>query len=206
MSEPQDPIARWDERYAGGEYLWDVEPNQFVERHAAGLEPGTAIDLAAGEGRNAVWLAQRGWQVTAVDFSQVGLDKADRLAAHHGVSARVETVNADVLAFQPAEPVDLVVIAYLQIPAEQQRVALGHAATWLVPGGRVLVVAHDRSNVEHGYGGPPVAEVCYDLDGTVAALAGLEIELAEVVPRQVDTEDGPRTALDTLVIAKRPAA
>ncbi len=199
-------VARWDERYAGRDYIWDVQPNQFVERYVRDLGPGTAIDLAAGEGRNAVWLARQGWTVTAVDFSQTGLDKATRLAAANDVSDRVLTVNADVLAWTPAEPVDLVVIAYLQLPPGQVRTALEHAASWLRPGGRVLVVAHDRSNIEHGYGGPPIPERCYDLDETVAVLAGLEIETAEVARRKVETDEGPRVALDTLVIAVRPAS
>jgi Fe2+ or Zn2+ uptake regulation protein/SAM-dependent methyltransferase len=196
-------VERWDERYAGHEYLWDVQPNQFVERYLRHLEPGTAVDLAAGEGRNAVWLARQGWSVTAVDFSQAGLDKTARLAQDSGVAERVITVNADALAWAPAEPVDLVVIAYLQLPPEQVRTALEHAATWLRPGGRVFVVAHDRTNIEHGYGGPSSPDRCYDLDETVAALDGLEIEVAQVVERQVETDDGPRTALDTLVIGSR---
>ncbi len=154
MTAPLDPVARWDERYAGRDYLWDVGPNQFVEHHLADVTPGTAIDLAAGEGRNAVWLARRGWAVAAVDFSQAGLDKAARLAADHGVAEAVTTIRADALTWEPAEPVDLVVIAYLQLPVEQVRVALEHAASWLRPGGRLLVVAHDRTNIEHGYGGP----------------------------------------------------
>ena len=198
-------VERWNERYADRDYLWKVEPNQFVERHVSGLEPGTAVDLAAGEGRNAVWLARQGWRVTAVDFSQAGLDKTERLAVDSGVADRVMTVNADALAWAPAEPLDLVVIAYLQLPPEQVRTVLEHAATWLRPGGRVLVVAHDRTNIEHGYGGPLTPEHCYDLDETVAALAGLEMEVAEVAERHVETEDGPRTALDTLVVGRRPA-
>ncbi len=196
-------VERWDERYAGHEYLWDVQPNRFVERHLRDLEPGTAVDLAAGEGRNAVWLARQGWSVTAVDFSQAGLDKTARLARDNGVAERIIAVNADALAWAPAEPVDLVVIAYLQLPPEQVRTALEHAATWLRPGGHVFVVAHDRTNIEHGYGGPSSPDRCYDLDETVAALDALEIEVAQVVERQVETDDGPRTALDTLVIATR---
>lgn len=200
-----DRVARWDERYAGREYVWDVGPNLFVERYLSGSEPGTAIDLGAGEGRNSVWLAEQGWRVAAVDFSRVGLDKAIRLAGHRGVADRVEAILADALTFHPSEPVDLVVVAYLQLPAEQRRIVLEHAATWLRPGGRVFVVAHDRSNVERGYGGPPVEDVCYDLGETVSALAGLTVDVAEVVEREVETEDGPRIALDTLVIAARLA-
>ncbi len=196
-------IERWDERYAGREYLWDVTPNRFVERHLAELAPGHAIDLAAGEGRNAVWLASRGWQVTAVDFSRVGLEKAQRLADDHGVGERVEIVNADVLTYAPPGAVDLVVIAYLQLPAAQRQLVLEHAASWLRPGGTLFVIAHDRSNVEHGHGGPPDPDHCYDVAGTQAALRGLDISTAEVVEREVETAEGPRTALDTLVIATR---
>jgi 2-polyprenyl-3-methyl-5-hydroxy-6-metoxy-1,4-benzoquinol methylase len=194
--------TQWDERYSTSELIWTGRANQFVEAHLADLEPGTAIDVGAGEGRNAVWLASRGWSVTAVDFSRVGLDKADQLASEHSVE--VSTVCADATTWTPAAPVDLVVLSYLQLPSDQQRTVLEHAVTWLNPGGTLFVIAHDRSNVEHGHGGPPSEEVCYTVDDTVAGLAGLDIATAEVVERHVDTPDGRKTALDTLVIARRP--
>ncbi len=194
--------AQWDNRYSTSELIWTGQANQFVEKHLADLEPGTAIDLGAGEGRNAVWLATRGWTATAVDFSQVGLDKANQLAAEHGVE--IATVCDDATTWQPDAPVDLVVLSYLQLPSEQQRVILEHAATWLTPGGTLLVIAHDRSNVDKGYGGPPSPEVCYTVGETVAALTALDITTAEVAERHVDTPDGTKIALDTLVIAKRP--
>jgi 2-polyprenyl-3-methyl-5-hydroxy-6-metoxy-1,4-benzoquinol methylase len=194
--------TQWDERYSTSELIWTGRANQFVEAHLADLEPASAIDLGAGEGRNAVWLASRGWTVTAVDFSRVGLDKAEVLAAEHGVE--IATVCADATTWQPDEPVDLVVLSYLQLPSERQRVVLEHAASWLTPGGTLFVIAHDRSNVEHGYGGPPSPDVCYTVDETVAALGGLDVIRAEVAERHVETADGPRTALDTLVIARRP--
>ena len=199
-------VARWDERYAAREYVWDVTPNRFVERYLAGFTPGRAIDLAAGEGRNAVWLARQGWEVIAVDFSRVGLDKARRLAVEHGVDAHVELAVADALTYEPPGPVELVVIAYLQVPAAQQRVILEHAAAWLRPGGTLFVVAHDRSNVERGHGGPSDPDVCYDVDATVEALPGLRIVSAEVVRRDVETDDGLRSAFDALVMAQRPPA
>lgn len=194
----------WDERYSTSDYIWNAGPNAFVAEHVAGLPPGRAIDLAAGEGRNAVWLAERGWQATAVDFSPVGLEKAARLAADRGVSITIEV--ADVTTWEPAAPVDLVVIAYLQLPVPQQVAVLRRAASWVQPGGTVFVVAHDRTNVEHGYGGPSDPEVCYDLDRTVAALEGLEVRRAEVAERHVEKDDGRHVALDTLVIAGAPAA
>jgi SAM-dependent methyltransferase len=194
--------AQWDERYATSDLIWTGRANQFVEEHLVDLTPGAAIDLGAGEGRNAVWLATRGWTVTAVDFSDVGLAKADRLAADHGVD--VTTERADATAWVPEEPVDLVVLSYLQLPSDQQRVVLEHAATWLRPGGTLLVIAHDRSNVTDGYGGPPSPEVCYTVEDTVAPLDVLDVTTAEIVERHVDTPDGTKIALDTLVIARRP--
>jgi 2-polyprenyl-3-methyl-5-hydroxy-6-metoxy-1,4-benzoquinol methylase len=194
--------TQWDERYSTSELIWTGRANQFVEANLGDLAPGTAVDLAAGEGRNAVWLASRGWTVTAVDFSQVGLDKADRLAAEHGVD--ITTVCADATAWAPDAPVDLVVLSYLQLPSEQQQTVLEHAAAWLSPGGTLFVIAHDRSNVTDGYGGPADPDVCYTVDETVAALGALDVTVAEIAERRVDTADGSKTALDTLVIARRP--
>lgn len=194
--------TQWDERYSTSELIWTGRANQFVEAHLADLEPGTAIDLGAGEGRNSVWLATRGWSVTAVDFSPVGLDKAARLAAEHGVD--ITTVCADATTWAPDATVDLVLLSYLQLPTDQQRLVLEHAAAWLSPGGTLFVIAHDRSNVEHGHGGPPSAEVCYTVDDAVAALPGLDVSTAQIVERSVETPDGTKTALDTLVIARRP--
>jgi ubiquinone/menaquinone biosynthesis C-methylase UbiE len=196
--------ADWDERYARSEYLWTATVNRFVNDHLAALAPGTSIDLGAGEGRNAVWLAVRGWQVIAIDFSKVGLAKGRRLAADQGVADSIEFIHADVLTYEPAGSVDLVLLSYLQLASADQRTILGHAARWLRPGGTVFVIAHDRSNVHLGYGGPSSEEVCYDLDRTVAGLDGLDIAEATVVERDVDAPDGIRTARDTLVMATRP--
>src|SRR4051812_9854296 len=93
--------AAWDERYAAAELGWSASPNRFVAAELADLSPGRALDLAAGEGRNALWLAERGWQVTAVDFSRVGLEKARALQRRHprGAQLQVEWVHADVLTY-----------------------------------------------------------------------------------------------------------
>ena len=93
---------RWDERYAGAEFEWTTRPNRFVAAELAELPPGRALDLAAGEGRNSVWLAERGWRVTAVDFSQVGLAKGRELAAARSVdAARIEWIVADLCDYEP---------------------------------------------------------------------------------------------------------
>ena len=139
--------TEWDRRYAGSELVWTAEPNRFLVAEAEGLAVGRALDLACGEGRNAVWLAQRGWQVTGVDFSQVGLDKAARLAEQRGVS--VEWLRADVVDYvPPAAAFDLVAIFYLHIAGAAMRDVLPRAAGAVAPGGTLLVVGHDPTNIE----------------------------------------------------------
>ena len=193
----------WDRRYARSEFVWSAEPNRFVVAELTELAPGRALDLACGEGRNAVWLAERGWSVTAVDFSEVGLAKAERLAAGRGVE--VEWVAADLLEYEPpAGAFDLVVLLYLQVPAEELRLVLGRAAEALAPGGTILVVGHDLANLADGYGGPSSPEVLYTPEDVVAGLPGLTVEKAERVRRTVAVDGEEHVAIDALVRAIKP--
>ncbi|GIU87432.1 MAG: hypothetical protein KatS3mg009_1947 [Acidimicrobiia bacterium] len=188
----------WDARYAGAPTVWGLEPNRFVAAECADLPPGRALDLACGEGRNAVWLAARGWRVTGVDFSPVAIDKARRLARDQGVDA--DFLVADLRGYEPApRGHDLVLLAYLQVPDEDRRVILPRAAAAVAPGGVFLLVAHDRRNVTHGTGGPQDPRVCYDAGDVVALLGDLVVERAGEVTREVDG----RTAIDVLVRARR---
>jgi SAM-dependent methyltransferase len=200
----------WDERYAASELVWSREPNQFVAAELADLPPGTAVDLAAGEGRNAIWLASRGWSATAVDFSQVALDKGARLAAQAGID--VTWVRADATAWQPPEPVDLVVVAYLQLPAEDRRQAVRGAGRMLAPGGTLLLVAHDSTNLAEGTGGPQDPSVLMTAEDVLDDLSGLDLEVvrAERVAREVRSADEHggeerRTAWDCLVRVRKAA-
>jgi SAM-dependent methyltransferase len=146
--------AQWDERYATSEYQWKMAPNQFVAAQLADLTAGRALDLAAGEGRNSVWLAERGWRVTAVDFSRVGLEKGRKLAASRDVTG-IDWVVADLRDYRPAASAfDLVLIAYLHCDASLRAQVLGHAAAALAPGGTLFVVGHDLANLSEGTGGP----------------------------------------------------
>ena len=205
----------WDERYAAAELVWSSTPNQFVAAELADLPPGRALDLAAGEGRNALWLAERGWQVTAVDFSLVGLDKGRRIEAAqpHGRDLHVEWVHADVLTYEPG-PVgyDLALIAYLQLPAEERRAAVRVAFGALAAGGTLLVVAHDSSNLTEGTGGPQDPTVLYTAEEVLGDLDGerFDVVRAERVERVVPADDEhrgevDRTAYDALVRLVRTA-
>jgi 2-polyprenyl-3-methyl-5-hydroxy-6-metoxy-1,4-benzoquinol methylase len=194
----------WNRRYADRELLWTAQPNRFLVAEARDLPPGRALDLACGEGRNAVWLAEQGWQVTGVDFSEVALEKARRLAEARGVEA--EWVAADLLDYRPAHRgYDLAITLYLQVTPPQRRQILRGAVEAVAALGTLLVVAHDSRNLEQGHGGPQDASVLYtaedvagDLDGT-----GVVIERAELARRPVETPNGERTALDALVRARR---
>ena len=211
----------WDERYAGTDLVWSSGPNHFVETEVAGLPPGRAVDLAAGEGRNAIWLAEQGWEVTAVDFSVVGLDKGRRLLAAHerARDLRVVWVHHDVLTWDP-DPVghDLALLAYLQLPAEERRAAVRVAFSALTPGGHLVVVAHDSTNLTEGTGGPQDPSVLYTAEEVLGDLDGerFEVVRAERVHRVVPAPepDGPgddhrgepdRVAHDALVHLVRTA-
>ena len=194
----------WNARYAPTELLWTAEPNRRFASEVAGLDPGRALDVACGEGRNAVWLAEQGWVVTAVDFSDVALAKAGRLAAARGVS--VDWVLADVLAYRPPErSFDLVVVLYLQLQREELAVALGAAAAAVAPGGTLFVLGHHTTNLTDGYGGPKDAAVLFTPEDVVQGLGDLVVERAEQVERIVTRDGGEAVAIDALVRARRPA-
>jgi SAM-dependent methyltransferase len=168
----------------------------------AGLRPGAALDLACGAGRNAVWLAERGWRVTAVDFSEVALRMARSLAAERRVA--VDWIEADVaLWLPPARAYDLVCVFYLQLPAAERRIALARAAEAVRAGGTLLVVGHDLLNLTEGWGGPTQADVLFTPDDVVADIGGgLAIERAERVRRPVADPAATREAIDALVRAR----
>ena len=187
----------------GGELLWSARPNGHFASEVEGLEPGRALDLACGEGRNAVWLAERGWRTTGVDFSDVALAKAERLAASRGVE--VEWIVADVLEHVPErQAFDLVAVLYLQLPHEELAQALRMAIDALAPGGTLLVLGHDTTNLTDGHGGPRDVSVLFTPEDVVAELGGLTVERAEKVLRTVALEDGEATAVDAFVRARRP--
>jgi SAM-dependent methyltransferase len=199
----------WDQRYAASELVWSAAPNQFVASELADLPPGRALDVATGEGRNAIWLADRGWDVTAVDFSLVGLDKARTLQTRHerGRDMHISWVHADVLEYDAdSRAFDLVLIAYLQLPADQRRAALRRAFDALVEGGTFFLVAHDSTNLTGGTGGPQDPSVLLTAEEVLGDLDGerFEVERAERVARQVEPDDEhrgepTRTAYDALV-------
>lgn len=217
----------WDRRYGGADLVWSAEPNVWVRELCAPMAPGRAVDVAAGEGRNALWLVEQGWTVLATDFSAVAVARmqeiADRrLGARRGsftalvadatqppprpqvdlvVGSGTAGTGADATAGAAAS--DLVLIVYLHLPREQWRAALAAAVGATVPGGAVLVVAHALRNLTEGVGGPQDPSILLDPDDVVASAADLpvEVEIAQLRTREVPGADRP--ALDTVVLLRR---
>jgi len=191
----------WNRRYAGVDSLWSAKPNRFLVAEVEGLEPGRALDLACGEGQNAVWLASLGWDVTAVDYADVAVAKGIERAARAGVA--VDFQVGDLLDYVPeARSFDLVLILYLHISSDGLRLVLERATGALAPGGTLVLVGHDLLNLTEGVGGPSDRDLLFTPDEVVARLPGLEIERAERLLRDVDGHDRP--AIDALVRARRP--
>jgi SAM-dependent methyltransferase len=191
----------WDARYAQVANLWSAKPNRFLVAEVSALPPGRGLDLACGEGQNAIWLAERGWRMTGVDYSPVAIEKARGRAERDDVE--VEFLCDDLVTYEPeAGAFDLVIVLYLHIGADERRVALERAARAVAPGGTFLYLGHDLKNLTEGVGGPSDPSILVTPDGLAGELPGLEIEKAERVLRDVDGEE--RDAIDALVRARRP--
>ncbi|WP_116112172.1 class I SAM-dependent methyltransferase [Austwickia chelonae] len=203
----------WDERYSRGR-LWSTEANRWVIHELSGMPPGKAVDVACGEGRNSLWLADQGWSVVAVDFSQVALDRGHESqlrAREEGRELDIHWVNADITAdggFRGRY--DLALVSYVHLEAYERTPLLRAAASTLAPGGILLVVAHDSSNLVEGHGGPDDPALLYtardvadDLQDMVGSGA-LVVERADRVAREVETDEGTRIAWDALFRARRP--
>ena len=194
---------QWDERYRDTPAMWGG-PNAILEPLLAALAPGRAVDLACGDGRHTAWLAARGWRAHGVDFSAEAIAQArartgDRSSSPDATgerSAGEATYEvADVRSWQPAGPVDLVLIAYLHLPADQRATLLGSALGWLAPYGRLVVLAHAEENLAYGVGGPQDPAILPRIEELAAELSGTRVHRLQHVGRSVDGQE----AVDVLV-------
>ncbi|MEZ5551636.1 MAG: class I SAM-dependent methyltransferase [Pseudomonadales bacterium] len=207
----------WNARYATKELIWSAGPNTLFAETVKSLTPGHAIDAACGEGRNALWLAEQGWSVTAIDFSDVAIDKGRQIAARRALN--IEWVTADLTELSlPRDSCDLLAILYLHTAPDERQIWLPNLISTVRSGGSFVYIGHDPSNIEHGVGGPQDAALLPGVDALCAALPGFRIQRAEVVSRTVDSDPGhtdkahnesaepgagPSIALDTFVHAIR---
>ncbi|MGA2514010.1 MAG: class I SAM-dependent methyltransferase [Candidatus Limnocylindrales bacterium] len=192
----------WDARHRDGDFEGEG-PNPALVAGVTGLTPGSALEVAAGSGTNAVWLARQGWRTTAVDWSPVGLAAGRAKAAAAGVE--IEWLERDLFAWTPPpRSFDLVVIVYLHLPPDERTPVYARAAAAVAPGGRLLIVGHHRLNATEGEGGPPDQSRLFTADEIALELRATDpdllVERAEVVRRVPPPGRGP---IDSLLVLRR---
>jgi len=205
MTDSRDTHQRqlWNDRYREKGAVWGAGPNEFVASYLADLEPCRVLAVGAGQGRNAIWLAQRGHRVTAVDISDVAVTQAREIAAEAGVD--VEFIAADFDEWDPTpEAYDLALLAYIQVPENQRMLLHAKARRALAPGGRVFVVAHHRDNLDQGVGGPQALDRLFDEESIAGDFAGFTIEENRSVIRHVAKDGVTGDAIDLLYRAVKP--
>lgn len=198
---PPNPRGRefWDERHAARDPIESPEPDPTLVDEIGAMAPGDALDLGAGDGRNAVWLASRGWRVTAVDFSRVAVERGRALATRLGLE--LDWREEDLLSWAaPGRAFHLVTLFFIHLPPDERRAVYARAAEAVRPGGTLLVVGHDRTNLTDGTGGPQDPAVLFTAAEVAADLDGFTIERAETVRRR---SDEPRAPIDAVVRAVR---
>lgn len=191
----------WNNRYRESETVFGHEANQFLVEAVERLEGGTALDLGCGQGRNALWLAERGFVVTGLDLSPVAIDQARARASELGLDATFESV--DLLSWEPdGQEWDLVVLAYIHLPEQMRRAVHAAAQRAVAPGGRIVVVAHHLDNLGGGTGGPQRPDWLFTEEQLADDFSGLDIVRNERVVRSTDHGD----ALDVVCVAVKSSA
>ena len=198
----------WDERYGSAEALWSGQPNQRLVENLADRTPGTALDVGCGEGADAIWLAAHGWQVTAVDVSQVALDRAARHADAAGadLAARITWQHADLRSWDPGPArFDLVSAHYLHLPPTAREQAHRRLAATVRPGGMLLIVGHHPSDLQTTIPRPNLPELFFTAEQEAAALDPAEWAVVAAAPQReaLDPDGHPVTIADAVLRAER---
>lgn len=199
----------WDERYSSAHALWSGNPNPHLVAEAADLTPGAALDAGAGEGADAIWLARRGWRVTAVDISGVALERAAKHAVEAGdeVAGRIEWLRADMIEWQPSQGAyDLVTAHYIHLPADSRRRLYARLAAAVAVGGTLLIVGHHPSDMRTSIPRPQQPELFFTGDDLAAELGdGWEIVTNVAVPREATDPEGRQVTIHDTVFRGRRA-
>ncbi|MFM6980444.1 MAG: class I SAM-dependent methyltransferase [Micrococcales bacterium] len=198
----------WDRRYNTDEFVYTLTPNMFVIEFLGDLKPGKVIDVAGGEGRNSLYLAEKGWTAENVDVSLVGLNKWLKIAEERGVKDRALANLSSGTDFKAKlAPADLGMIAYLQAEKKIIDASIANTAKQLKPGGMLFGVWHCRENLKDGYGGPQdpkVLPTAAELRETCEKL-GLDVKVCENRDGLVQTKEGYKPSLVVVLQAYTPA-
>jgi SAM-dependent methyltransferase len=195
----------WNSKYQTEEFIYTKTANRFVIELCESLAPGTAIDLAGGEGRNTVWLAEHGWRVENVDISAVGLAKCNQFAIERGVGNKVSTLEASGADFvSTLAPADLGIVPYLQVEQTLLERSLSNLVSQLKSGGHLVGVWHALENLDGGFGGPQDPKVLPSLQGMrdMCARLPLEVISCELRDGQVQTRDGLKPSTTLVLFAR----
>ncbi len=188
----------WNSRYADVDRLWSPNPNALLADFAAELDPGRALDVGAGEGRNAIWLAKHGWSVTALDVSNVGLARAAEHAAEEGVE--LDCVATDWREYSAASPFDLAVISFMHPLPDERRSMFARLGGMLAPAGHLFIVGVDLG--EAGRRGPRNPEQLYTPERLRDALEDFEVLRCETVAYEGESTEGPKPVVDSVAIGR----
>jgi len=208
MSDPFSQEA-WDERYRSKDALWSGNPNPHLVAQAGELPPGHALDVGAGEGADAIWLASRGWHVIAVDLSTVALERASAYADRAGadIAGRIDWVHEDVTSWEPGPGrYDLVSVQYVHLPPASRQAMLDHLASAVAPGGSLLMVCHHPSDLQTTVPRPNMPELFFTGDDIAAELdPGQWAIITNAAPGRsvTDPEGNAVTVHDTVLRAMR---
>lgn len=200
--------AFWDERYGSAHRVWSGNPNPQLLAEAATLIPGTALDVGAGEGADAIWLAQQGWQVTAADLSSIALGRGREHAEEAGadIAEKITWLHADLGEWESSGPgFDLVSLQFFHLPSAVRVPIYERLAAAVADGGVLLIAGHHPSDLETTARRMPTADPLFTPEQMVAELGdGWKILVAESRPREaVDPEGETITIHDSVIVAQR---
>jgi SAM-dependent methyltransferase len=199
----------WDERYGSKPKVWSGNPNPHLVAQLTGLPPGVALEVGSGEGADAVWLASQGWQVTAVDVSTVGLERAADHAAAAGpeIAGRITWRQEDILVWEPpSQQFDLVTAHFMQPPRSEREALHRRLAAAVRPGGTLLIVGHHPSDLHTSMSRPNLPDLFFTAEEVAATLDPdqWDVLLAAAPGREtVDPEGQPVTIHDAVLQATR---
>lgn len=175
IEKKNDMSEFWDKRYASEEYVYGIEPNHFLKESLDALEPGDILFPAEGEGRNAVYAAIQGWNVSAFDISSEGKEKAVKLASENKVSIDYKVAGFDEFNAKQ-ESYDVIALIYAHVPASDREAYYQKCVGWLKPGGTLILEGFSKKQLGLDSGGPKSLEMLFSLDELTTELKGLTIE------------------------------
>lgn len=175
----------WNEKFSGEEYAYGTEPNDFLRSVADKIKPnGSVLSLCEGEGRNGVFLAEKGFEVLGVDGSIVGLEKANKLAETRGVKIETKVANLADYEIEP-EKWDAIVLIFGHLPKELRRKVNAKIVKGLKKGGVFILEGYSPKQLQYNTGGPKDINMLYDLEEVKSELEGLDFEIAQEIEREI---------------------